>query len=90
LFVDLLISEYYSDLWKFDGEEWVWVSGPNYTSNLGIYGVKGVPSSDNFPGARAAAASWMDNSGNMWMFGGQGYPANIYDQIPGKTIHVNC
>jgi hypothetical protein len=40
---------------------------------IGVYGQKGVLHSNNIPGARGAAANWMDNSGNMWIFGGHGY-----------------
>jgi hypothetical protein len=68
----LSISEYFNDLWQFDGEEWVWVSGSNTTNQNGTYGEKGVANANNNPGGRYAAVSWMDNSGNMWIFGGEG------------------
>jgi hypothetical protein len=64
---------YLNDFWKFEGEEWVWVSGTNLVNQYGKYGEKHVPQSINFPGGRAYAVSWMDNSGNMWMFGGTGF-----------------
>jgi hypothetical protein len=64
------------DLWKYDGEYWVWVSGSKQGAQQGVYGVKGVPSSDNYPGSRYGAVSWTDNSGNMWMFGGYGHDSN--------------
>jgi hypothetical protein len=50
----------------------------------GAYGTQGVanPNSTdgscatgNFPGGRWGAATWSDASGNLWMFGGQGYDA---------------
>jgi hypothetical protein len=78
--IDLLnndISGRFNDLWKFDGEEWVWVSGSNERNQNGVYGQKGVPDSNNIPGARSGyAVSWMDNSGNMWLFGGSGFTAD--------------
>jgi N-acetylneuraminic acid mutarotase len=61
-----------NDLWKFDGTNWIWVSGSNVISQLGIYGTKGTPSSSNVPGARFTAVSWIDKSGNLWLFGGNG------------------
>jgi hypothetical protein len=74
----LFISGFLNDLWKFDGEEWVWVSGSNEMNQNGIYGEKGIPNSNNIPGGRDGAVSWMDNSGNMWMFGGFGYPTIVF------------
>jgi hypothetical protein len=38
--------------WKFDGEEWVWVSGSNTSNQNGVYGEKGIPDSSNIPGGR--------------------------------------
>jgi hypothetical protein len=73
----LFISGRLNDLWKFDGEEWVWVSGSNATNQYGVYGEKEIPDSNNIPGARAGyAVSWMGNYGNMWLFGGDGYDIN--------------
>jgi hypothetical protein len=31
------------------------------------------PSAGNVPGARYSANSWIDSSGNLWLFGGYGY-----------------
>jgi hypothetical protein len=65
-----------NDLWQFDGEEWVWVSGSNEKNKKGVYGEKGIPDSKNIPGGRYQAMSWMDNTGNMWLFGGEGYDSS--------------
>ncbi len=65
----------YSDLWKFDVylSQWIWVKGPGFANQPGIYGVKGMPSSENNPGARAwGIATWVDPDGNLWLFGGSG------------------
>ncbi|NVN91358.1 MAG: galactose oxidase [Desulfuromonadales bacterium] len=62
-----------NDLWNFDGSKWTWVSGSNTGSQAGIYGTKGIPAATNVPGARINAASWIDKSGNLWLFGGGGY-----------------
>ncbi len=61
-----------NDLWKFDGTNWTWVSGSNLTLQAGVYGTKGVASPANAPGERAASVSWIDSSGNLWLFGGIG------------------
>jgi hypothetical protein len=38
----------------------------------GVYGTMGVPSAANVPGIRSLAASWTDNSGSLWLWGGTG------------------
>jgi N-acetylneuraminic acid mutarotase len=62
--------------------EWTWVGGsdsvascanPNFNgdcSNFGIYGTMGTPAGTNVPGSRADASTWIDSSGNFWLFGG--------------------
>jgi len=61
-----------NDLWKYGGGEWTWMSGPNLGGANGTYGILGVPSALNAPGARYQATSWTDSSGNLWLFGGIG------------------
>jgi hypothetical protein len=46
------------------------VSGSNELNQNGVYGEMGQSHPDNIPGARFGAVSWMDKSGNMWLFGG--------------------
>jgi hypothetical protein len=52
--------------------EWTWESGPTVANQEGVYGSLNTPSASTVPGARADASSWMDSSGNLWVFGGQG------------------
>ncbi len=66
-------SGYLNDLWKFDGSNWIWVSGSNTADQKGSYGTKGVADAGNVPGARYCAVLWVDNSGNLRLFGGSGY-----------------
>ncbi len=62
-----------NDLWKYDGTNWTWVSGDNIVSQAGVYGTKGIANPSNKPGSRGYAASWIDSSNNLWLFGGIGY-----------------
>jgi len=64
-----------NDLWEFNpaNNTWTWVSGSNTANAIGSYGSLGLSSSSNMPGARSGSVSWMDNSGNLWLFGGIGY-----------------
>jgi Galactose oxidase, central domain len=59
-----------NDLWKFSGGEWTWVSGSKLANPDGVYGNQGSPTSTTVPGGRQAASSWIDSSGNFWVFGG--------------------
>ncbi len=62
-----------SDLWRWDGANWTWVSGSNLRNITGTYGTKGIANNANAPGGRASAAGWIDASSNLWLFGGWGY-----------------
>ncbi len=37
-----------------------------------VYGTEGTGAATNSPGARSAAFSWTDQSGVLWLFGGEG------------------
>lgn len=52
---------------------WVWVGGPNVAKKVGTYGTLGVAAAANIPGARSESASWVDQNGDFWLFGGSGY-----------------
>jgi N-acetylneuraminic acid mutarotase len=66
---------YLNDLWKFSPDTglWTWVSGAEAKNAPGLYGVEGTAAAGNAPGARYSANSWIDSSGNLWLFGGYGY-----------------
>jgi hypothetical protein len=77
---------YLNDLWKYtpgtNGQtgEWTWMGGSStvpraYAGQSGVYGTLGTPASPNIPGGRFSAVTWIDASGNLWLFGGQGYDA---------------
>jgi N-acetylneuraminic acid mutarotase len=63
---------YLDDLWEFNptSKMWTWMSGADTANQPGVYGTQGVPAAGNVPGARAGAVSWVDTSGNLWLFGG--------------------
>ena len=67
-----------NDLWEYNptAKTWTWVSGSNQANQTGVYGTQGTPSTSNVPGARLASVSWIDLTGNLWLFGGQGYAAS--------------
>jgi N-acetylneuraminic acid mutarotase len=69
---------YLNDLWEYSPATglWTWVSGSKTvpssgdTGNVGVYGTMGTAAAGNTPGSSAAASSWTDQSGNLWLFGG--------------------
>ena len=67
--------------------EWTWMGGSSALGSnggqAGVYGTLGTPAAGNAPGGRYSAASWTDNSGNLWLFGGWGYDVN------GNTGYLN-
>ncbi len=67
-----------NDLWRYKTatNEWTWVKGQNAANQNGLYGSLGTPSVANTPGSRSGSASWYDSAGNLWLFGGEGFPAN--------------
>jgi LysM repeat protein len=67
-----------NDLWRFDPatRQWTWMGGNNLIDQLGVYGTLGTPSTANIPGSRGGAVSFLDPTGNFWLFGGAGIDAN--------------
>ena len=61
-----------NDLWKYNSGQWTWISGSDLGSQFGTYGTQGVAASSNVPGARQSPVTWIDASGNLWLFGGYG------------------
>lgn len=71
-------GKFLNDMWKYDVSlnQWVWIKGSGGLSNqLPVYGTLGVASPLNSPGERVTSSSWVDNNGDLWLFGGIGYYA---------------
>jgi len=82
-------AEYLSDLWEFNPgtTTWTWINiGATDTANQpGTYGVLGQPAFTNVPGSRYASVSWIDKTGNLWLFGGFGKDGDT----PTNTAELN-
>lgn len=67
-----------NDLWELNpiSLEWTWVSGSNTVDAAGNYGTQGTASATSVPGARSEAVTWTDNTGKLWLMGGQRYDAS--------------
>jgi hypothetical protein len=71
-----------NDLWEFNptAKTWTWISGSSTPGVIvGVYGTQGIAAANNAPGSRCLAVSWIDGSGNLWLFGGQGYDSTGTD-----------
>ena len=63
------------DLWSYDPAtgQWTWMGGSRVIDTGAVYGTLGIADSNNTPGSRSAAVSWVDSAGNLWLTGGDGY-----------------
>jgi N-acetylneuraminic acid mutarotase len=68
-----------NEIWTFSPTtlQWAWMGGsssfgPN-GAQPGVYGTLGVPAAGNIPGARSFSSGWIDQEGNLWLMGGEGY-----------------
>lgn len=70
-----------NDLWKYSPSngQWTWVAGSDTANAAGDYGTLGTSASTNILGARDDAPGWLDGSGNIWVFGGEGYNSSGAD-----------
>ncbi|MGB0430747.1 MAG: BspA family leucine-rich repeat surface protein, partial [Bacteroidia bacterium] len=67
----------YNDLWKWDGNNWIWMAGDSTTNSNGKFGSKGVFSTANWPGARRLSGAYFNAStGVASIYGGLAYMAS--------------
>lgn len=65
-----------NDQWKYGAGQWTWVAGSKVIAQPGVYGTQGTAAATNIPGARQYGVTWIDSSGNAWLFGGSGFDAS--------------
>jgi N-acetylneuraminic acid mutarotase len=72
-----------NDLWRYSpgSGQWTWVSGSNTVNTNGVYGALGVAAPGNVPGARVGSVSWIDSTGDLWLFGGWGFDSGGTDGL---------
>ena len=79
-------------LWMFNPSTgmWTWMKGDTTANSAGTYGTQGIPAPSNNPGARGLGiVSWTDQTGNLWMFGGDGMDAIGYSGLLGDLWRYN-
>jgi len=64
-------------------------SSENWCGQNGIYGTEGTPSIANIAPSRDMATSWMDATGNLWLFGGeQPFTTNVNGSVLCNDVWV--
>lgn len=68
-------------IWRFNPSTnyWTLVRASIYLNSQGVYGIQGVPDTNNYPGGRSAATIWKDTNETVWMFGGMSGWGNYSD-----------
>lgn len=66
------------DLWRFNPatSQWTWMSGTGLADMNAVFGTQGVAAPSNIPGSRDSHVMWADNSGNLWLMGGNALDAS--------------
>lgn len=59
---------------------YTWMKGTPSTS-LAVYGTLGVANASNNPGSQNEGITWTDQSGNLWLYGGQGWTNTSFGSL---------
>lgn len=73
----------FNDMWMYSKGQWTWMSGPNTPNVAGSFGQQGVAAASNLPEPRISAATWVDASGDLWLFGGEKGTGGGSDEVLG-------
>ena len=70
-------------------QNFTWVKGSSTAGPTGVYGTQNVAASANTPGQRHGCAKWVDASGNLWLFGGEGPTSSWWNDLWKYNIATN-
>lgn len=64
-----------NDMWIYNPStnQWTWMQGDKTIDQKAVFGTQGVAAATNKPGSRYVSNSWVDATGELWMFGGYGF-----------------
>ena len=82
---------YIGDLWAYDinTNQWTWIKGSSTGSELPVYGTQGISNNNNVPGARAGECVWNNNTGELYLFGGNKGSNMFYSDLWKYNISTN-
>lgn len=74
---------YSNELWKYNvtTNEWTWASGDSLVFSPAVFGTKGVYAAANTPESRFRSNGWIDNKGDLWLFGGNGWNSSASQNL---------
>lgn len=80
-----------NDLWRYNPETgyWAFMRGSYYRNQNGIYNQLGVADAASCPGGRNRPITAVDQSGNLWLYGGYGMPASGSETGLADLWHYN-
>ncbi|WP_317897340.1 kelch repeat-containing protein [Aurantibacillus circumpalustris] len=70
-------------------QNFTWINGTNSISAVSNYGTQGISAPSNSPGERHGSAKWVDNSGNLWFFGGEAPLTSWWNDLWKYNISTN-
>jgi N-acetylneuraminic acid mutarotase len=62
-----------ADMWRYNisSNTWTWMNGPGNRNSPGVYGIRTIADTANYPASRMeSSASWCDSNDNLWLFSG--------------------
>ena len=85
------VNYYFNDLWMYNPKtyEWTWEGGSDTINRAGVYGTMGVASATNWPGSRQGAVTFVDSTGTVWLFGGNGYDSSASYTVNTNNSYLN-
>ncbi|MBA3649333.1 MAG: T9SS type A sorting domain-containing protein [Chitinophagales bacterium] len=84
-------AQYYDNIWRFNtkSNNWMLVRASQYLNSVGIYGIRGVPDTNNYPGSRTGESIWKDHQGTIWLFGGYNQYWGNYNDLWKYDVRKN-
>ncbi len=74
----------YNAMWRYNisTNQWTWMNGSSTAGALASYGTINVPSATNVPSGRNSYTKWVDQSGNFYVFSGDGITNDTWQYNP--------
>ncbi|HYV94307.1 MAG TPA: kelch repeat-containing protein [Chitinophagales bacterium] len=82
----------FNDLWHFNYQDlqWTMIHGSVSINQDGNYGIQGVANINNEPPSRSGSNAWVDDGGNLWMFGGTKIIGDYFNDMWKYVIDPAC